>query len=166
MVDAAKRFEQTLHVIFQESLDGTVEVEDVFLVGETMAFVVFHHVFHFHAASSESRHHLVAFVLVDARIVGPLCDEERATNGVGMQGRRRGFELRAVAIGVADLFVHHVEHCAPVRRNGLQESEQIGHAHVVDGTAIKLRCEASSRQGGISTVGGTVNGYAFRVGYA
>ena len=82
MVDTAKRFEQTLHVIFQESLDGTVEVEDVFLVGETMAFVVFHHVFHFHSASSEGRHHLVAFVLVDARIVGPLCDEER--------GRDRG----------------------------------------------------------------------------
>ena len=110
MVDAAKRFEQTLHVIFQESLDGTVEVEDVFLVGETVAFVVFHHVFHFHAASSESRHHLVAFVLVDARIVGPLCDEERATNGVGMQGRRRGFELRAVAFRMAHLFVHHLEH--------------------------------------------------------
>ena len=141
MVDAAKRFEQTLHVIFQESLDGTVEVEDVFLVGETMAFVVFYHVFHFHSASSEGCHHLVAFVLVDTRIVGPLCDEERAANDVGMQGRRRGFELRAVAIGVADLFVHHVEHRAPVRRNGLQESEQIGHAHVVDGAAIKLRCE-------------------------
>lgn len=34
-------------MLLQESLDGTVEVEYVFLVGETVAFVVFHHVFHF-----------------------------------------------------------------------------------------------------------------------
>ena len=53
---------------------------------------------------------MVAFVLVDARIVGTLCDEEWATNGIGMQRRRGGFELRAVAFRMAHLFVHHLEH--------------------------------------------------------
>ena len=99
-----------LDVCLKETLYSAVEIEAIFLIGKAVAFVVFHHIFHFYTAAAECGHHLVAFVLVDARIVRPLCDEKRATNGIGMQRRRGGFELRAVAFRMAHLFVHHLEH--------------------------------------------------------
>ena len=99
-----------LDVRLKETLYGAVEIEAIFLIGKAVAFVVFHHILHFYTAAAECGYHLVAFVLVDARIVRPLCDEEWATNGIGVQRRRGGFELRAVPFRMAHLFVHHLEH--------------------------------------------------------
>ena len=64
-----------LDVRLQETLYSAVEIEAIFLIGKAVAFVVFHHIFHFDTAAAECGHHLVAFVLVDARIIRPLCDE-------------------------------------------------------------------------------------------
>ena len=99
-----------LDVRLKETLYGAVEIEAIFLIGKAVTFVVFHHILHFDTAAAECGHHLVAFVLVDARIVGTLCNEKWATNGIGMQRRRGGFELRAVAFRMTHLFVHHFEH--------------------------------------------------------
>ena len=58
-------------VLEQELLHGLVELELVLVVVEAVALVVLDHVLHVDAARLQRLDHLVAFVLVDARILAP-----------------------------------------------------------------------------------------------
>ena len=60
-----------LEVLEQELLHGLVELELVLVVVEAVALVVLDHVLHVDAARLQRLDHLVAFVLVDARILAP-----------------------------------------------------------------------------------------------
>ena len=109
----------------EKTLHGPVEVEAVGLSHKAVAFVVFDHIFHVHATSSQCLDHLVAFGLVHAWVVGALGHEEWRFDLVGVEGRRGGFESFTVVVGVAHLFIHHLQHWLPIGWDGLHKSEQV-----------------------------------------
>ena len=65
-----------------------VKLEAVFLVRETMTFVVLHHIVDLDATVAQCLDHLVRLGLIDTRIVGSLRDKQRTHNLVGIQGWR------------------------------------------------------------------------------
>ncbi|MNX22226.1 hypothetical protein D3C86_522050 [compost metagenome] len=71
-----------------------------------------------------------------------------------------------VAFGVAHHVLHFVQHRLPVRRNGLHEREQIGHAHIIDRRGIQVRREGDPRQRGVTAVAGAIDADALGVGDA
>ena len=88
-----------LEVLEQELLHGLVELELVLVVVEAVALVVLDHVLHVDAARLQRLDHLVAFVLVDARILGALGHEQRRLDAVRVQRRRGRGQAVLVAHG-------------------------------------------------------------------
>src|SRR3546814_11589068 len=72
----------------KKSLHPLIKFELVFVVVKAVAFVVLDHVLDFDAACLQGGNHLVAFILVDARIVRPLRNEQGRSDLVRIQGGR------------------------------------------------------------------------------
>ena len=72
-------------MLVKEFLHGTVEVELVLFIIESVSFIFFYHVFHFHPSFLQGFYHLVRFGFVDARVVCPLGDEQRSFDLVYME---------------------------------------------------------------------------------
>ena len=109
----------------QESFYFSVEVEAVFLVAKSVAFVVFYHVFYFYAAVGQGLHHLVAFGFVYAWVVSTLGDEEWRLDLLAVEGGAVLAEHVVVVLGMSDLFVHHLLEWSPVGWDGVHERKQV-----------------------------------------
>src|SRR5690606_17754160 len=144
-------------------LHGRVELELVFVIVKAVAFVVLDQVFDLDAALAQRLYHLVAFGLVDARILRPLGDQQRGADAVDVQRRRGGGQALAVALGVADHVVHLGQQRLPVGRNGVHEGEQVGDADVIDGGGVEVRREGDAGQGGVAAVAAAIDADAGRI---
>lgn len=82
------RLKCLFQMLVKKFLHGTVEVELILFIIESVSFIFLYHVFHFHTSFLQGFYHLVRFGFVDARVVCTLCDEQRSLDLVYMEYRR------------------------------------------------------------------------------
>jgi len=73
-------------MFIKECNHGPVKVEPVFLVSETVAFIVFHHVFYINATIFQCLCYLVRFGYVDSLVISSLGYKKR---GMYLKGNMR-----------------------------------------------------------------------------
>lgn len=71
-------------VLPKEFFHRAVEIKTVFLVMETVAFIVFHHILHDNPTLLQRLYHLVRFVLVYPWIVGALRNKQGRFDLIGI----------------------------------------------------------------------------------
>ena len=133
-----------------------------------MPFVGGYHVGHFHAVVASGHHDLIAFGLLDARIVGALDDQERRPDAVGVIEGRLGLEPLPVGrvVRVAHACVEDPAYGRPVRRNRLEQCEQVRGAHDRNAGRVQLGREGQPGQRGVAPVGAAHDGNVVRIGDA
>src|SRR5262249_60556795 len=117
----AHRLGAAAEVLGQELLGLGVEVETVFRPREAVAFVGVDDIFHRLAGGAQRFDDLIAFGLLDARVVGALTDEERRLDAIDLEERRPALEELWLLLEAADALVEEGPHRRPVRWNGLQQ---------------------------------------------
>ena len=75
-------------VLIKEFFHRFVKIDAVVLVGESMTFVGFHHVFHFHTFRAQRFHNLITLCNVHAWIVSTLRNKQRSFDFVNVKNRR------------------------------------------------------------------------------
>src|SRR3546814_13729141 len=81
-------------MLAQKRFHAFIELELVLVVVEAVSLVVLEQILHLDTTTPQRRHHLVAFVLVDARVVRALGNEQWRSDFIGVQRGGRSEERR------------------------------------------------------------------------
>src|SRR6266850_2701858 len=127
----------TLEVLVQKRENCLVPFDLVFLLGETMSFVIKDDILHHAALLFYGVYDVIGFRLDHARIIRSLQHDERPGDLVGMEKRGGVHQHLAVFLRVANFFVERLTRGFPVGRNGLERANPVCHSENVH-THIEL----------------------------
>ena len=136
--------------------------------GKPVPFVRCEDVLHRETAVAQRNHDLFSLTPVHSGIIGSLGHKQRRLDLVGgVQGRffhQQRFALRRAR--VAHALIKHLANGFPIRRNRIQQRDQIRRPHDVDCCAIEIGSEGDARQGGVAAIGTADNAHPFGIGDA
>ena len=120
-----------------------------------MAFIGVEHIGDRNPRRLHRAHDLVAFGLLDARIIGPLRDQQRLDDLVRLVERARRPQQREAFLGrgIAHAFVEHLHQRRPVGRNGGEQGFKVRGADNIDSAGKHFRREGKARQRRIAAIG-------------
>ena len=152
----------------QKRLGHRKEGQVVFRAGKAVALIRVQDISNRDVLFLHGRHDLIRLRLLDPGVVGPLPNQQRAADVVGVSQRRAGQQkgpplLRAV---IADPAGEQVNLRLPVRGDGVHQGYQVGRADDVHAAGKDFRGESHSDQGRIAAIAAAQDGNPGRVGNA
>ena len=152
----------------QELLDHGEHDQAVLLAAKAVAFVGRDKVFNGTFELTQRHHDLIGFGFLHARIIGALNHEQRRFDVLRVEKRGLCLESYAVfrVVRIADTLEEHPARRSPVRRDGIEQRDDVRWPDDRHARGIELWCKRHSCERRVAAVGSAHDGNLLGVGDA
>src|SRR2546421_7524925 len=156
--------EATTQVPGEEFLCHRIEFESILRPGEAMSFVREEQILVVYALIFHRSDDLFGLSLFHTGVICTLRNEHGYFDLVNLvEGRARAQKF-LLGIGVTDSIMKSCQEGRPVGWNRFNQRDEVARADDIDCAAEEVRSECGTHQGGVTTIGATIDGNFMRIG--